>query len=60
MKITQEIIDNGQKIVYVDYEKEDIEELTKLHAKELAKRKADLEKHQKDMAEPNAEEQLEG
>ena len=31
MKITQELIDNGQKIVHLNYEKSDIEKLKKMH-----------------------------
>lgn len=44
MKITRELIDNGQKIIHVNYEKKDIEELKKRHEEEMAKRKEELEK----------------
>lgn len=30
MKITRELIDNGQKIIHVNYEKKDLEKLKKL------------------------------
>ena len=30
MKITRELIDNGQKIIHVNYEKKDLEKLEKL------------------------------
>lgn len=39
MKITQELIDNGQKIVHLNYEKSDIEKLKKMHKEQMAKLK---------------------
>ena len=43
MKITQELIDNGQKIVHLNYEKSDIEKLKKLHEEQMAKLEIDQE-----------------
>ena len=43
MKITREIIDNGQKIVHVNYEKKDLRELKKRYEEELAKQAAEAE-----------------
>ena len=43
MKITREIIDNGQKIVHVNYEKKDLRELKRRYEEELAKRAAEAE-----------------
>lgn len=37
MKITQELIDNGQKIVHIDYEKKDIKKIKKQHEEMLKK-----------------------
>ena len=41
MKITQELIDNGQKIVHLNYEKSDIKKLKKMHEEQMAKLKAE-------------------
>lgn len=43
MKITQELIDNGQKIVHINYEKSDIEKLKKMHEEQMAKLKEEQE-----------------
>lgn len=43
MKITQELIDNGQKIVHLNYEKSDIKKLKKMHKEQMAKLKAEQE-----------------
>lgn len=43
MKITQELIDNGQKIIHLNYEKSDIEKLKKMHEEQMAKLKAEQE-----------------
>ena len=43
MKITQELIDNGQKIVHLNYDKSDIKKLKKLHQEQMAKLKAEQE-----------------
>lgn len=43
MKITQELIDNGQKIVHINYEKSDIKKLKKMHEEQMAKLKAEQE-----------------
>ena len=38
MKITREIIDNGQKIIHVNYEKKDLEKIRKAHVKPAEKK----------------------
>ena len=46
MKITQELIDNGQKIMHINYEKSDIKKLKKLkkmHEEQMTKLKAEQE-----------------
>lgn len=43
MKITQELIDNGQKIIHLNYEKSDIEKLKKMHKEQMAKTEAEQE-----------------
>ena len=46
MKITQELIDNGQKIVHINYVKSDMKKLKKLkkmHDEQIAKLKAQQE-----------------
>ena len=43
MKITQELIDNGQKIIHLNYEKCDIKKLKKMHKEQMAKLKAEQE-----------------
>ena len=53
MKITQELIDNGQKIVHVNYEKSDIEKLKKMHEEQIAKLKAEQEANSQPQAEEN-------
>lgn len=41
MKITQELIDNGQKIVHLNYEKNDIKKLKKMHEEQMTKLKTE-------------------
>lgn len=43
MKITQELIDNGQKIIHINYENSDIEKLKKMHEEQEAKMKKEQE-----------------
>ena len=43
MKITQELIDNGQKIIHINYDKSDIKKLKKMHEEQMAKLKAEQE-----------------
>lgn len=43
MKITQELIDNGQKIIHINYDNSDIEKLKKIHEEQMAKLKAEQE-----------------
>lgn len=37
MKITRELIDNGQKIVHVNYTKEDLKKVKQMHEEMLKK-----------------------
>lgn len=43
MKITREIIDNGKKIIHINYEDKDIEEAIK-HIEESTRRREDTQK----------------
>ena len=43
MKITQELIDNGQKIIHINYDNSDIEKLKKMYEEQMAKLKAEQE-----------------
>lgn len=37
MKVTRELIDNGQKIIHINYEKKDIKKMKKQHEEMLKK-----------------------
>ena len=57
MKITRELIDNGRKIVHVEYEKKELEAMKKRRQEEEAKHKAELEKQDQPAEKPTEEQQ---